>query len=326
MNTLRPWRLKTRVLRGERPAIMAILNATPDSFSDGGRFADRRQREFTPDLDAIVDAAKDAVRQGAAILDVGGESTRPGGEPIDESEELRRVVPVVRALVRTVDVPLSVDTYRPAVADAALHEGAEIVNDVAAGRYIGSQRRFALESETDFPEELAEVVARHGAAVVIMHMRGTPKTMQATPPEYPAGVVDEVLAFLKRRRDAFGAAGVSPERIAFDPGLGFGKTFEQNWSLVQESARFRVLDGPLLYGFSRKSFLRETARRYAETTGTSGDDALCCDVETLDFLTATLSALLAARPVELLRVHNVRQTALALQLARYSQHSKDATP
>ena len=150
--------------------------------------------------------------------------------------------------------------------------------------------------------------------------------MQATPPEYPAGVVDEVLAFLKRRRDAFGAAGVSPERIAFDPGLGFGKTFEQNWSLVQESARFRVLDGPLLYGFSRKSFLRETARRYAETTGTSGDDALCCDVETLDFLTATLSALLAARPVELLRVHNVRQTALALQLARYSQHSKDATP
>lgn len=317
MPFLFPDRFQSFNLNVERPTIMAILNVTPDSFSDGGRFNTNSADAFDIDVDAVVEAARNAIRDGAEILDVGGESTKPGAEPVDEAEETRRVVPVVQALARTFDVPISIDTRRPCVADAALEVGASIVNDVAAGRYIDSQRRLADETESGFPEEMAEVVARRGASVVIMHMRGIPKTMQAATPEYPGGVVDEILAFLKRRRDAFVAVGVAPERIAFDPGLGFGKTFDQNWSLIANLERFRELGGPVLLGFSRKTFLRETARRYNEGRGLT-DEAALPDVATLDQETATLSALVAARGVEILRVHNVRQTALALEIARRS--------
>lgn len=310
-------RLPNRIFTSDQPAIMAILNITPDSFSDGGRFAKGRDNSFTPDLDAIVDAAKLAIKNGASILDVGGESTKPGIDPIDEAEELRRVVPVVRALKKAVDVPISVDTYRPATADAVIAEGAEIINDISGGRYLDSSQRFADEMEFGFPEEMAEVVARSGAAVVLIHMRGTPKTMQTTPPEYPSGVVEEVAAFLKRRRDAFVDAGVEAERIVLDPGLGFGKTFEQNWSLVSGIEQLRTLGAPLLYGFSRKRFLRETFARYYKDSGAPLPDGTP-DQRTLDFETATLCAILAAQKVEILRVHNVQATALALRIARYS--------
>ncbi len=312
-----PDRFPSFNLNAERPTVMAILNVTPDSFSDGGRFDSNSGGAFKIDVEAVVEAARNAIRDGAEILDVGGESTKPGAKPVDEAEETRRVVPVVRTLAREFNVPISVDTRRPCVADAALGVGAMIVNDVAGGRYIDSQRRLAEESESGFPEEMAEVVARRGASVVIMHMRGIPKTMQAAPPEYPDGVVEEVLAFLERRRDAFVAAGVALERIAFDPGLGFGKTFDQNWSLIANLERFHELGGPLLLGFSRKTFLRETARRYNETRGLT-DEAAFPDVATLDQATATLAALAATRGVEILRVHNVRQTALALEIARRS--------
>ena len=227
---IKTWTLKTRTVRFGRTVLMGILNVTPDSFSDGGRFAKASSR-FDVDLDALADAARKLVRDGAGILDVGGESTRPGSAPVDEAEELRRVAPAIAALKRAVDVPISVDTYRAAVADAALEAGAEIVNDVAAGRYISSQKRFAAEDEEGFPEEIAEVARRRGAAVVLMHMRGTPQTMQEGTPVYPQGVTNEVCAFLARRRDRFLGAGVPLESIAFDPGLGFGKTFEQNWDL-----------------------------------------------------------------------------------------------
>lgn len=320
MSSSRFWRLRTRGLDLTRPIIMAILNVTPDSFSDGGRFARRCDGAFEVDVDSVLDAAKNAVRDGAAILDVGGESTKAGVDPVDEAEESRRVIPVVRALVENLDVPVSVDTYRPSVADAALEAGAEIINDVAAGRYLESSGRFAEETESGYPEEMAEVAARRGAGIVLMHMRGTPKTMQACAPQYPGGVVDEVLAFLKRRRDAALANGVAPEQIVFDPGLGFGKTFEQNWALVAGAERFRELGGPLLYGFSRKTFLRETARRFEEAT--SGLDANP-DRQTLDFATATLSGLLAARGVEILRVHDARRAAFALELARRSVGESD---
>ena len=278
MPFLFPDRFQSFNLNVERPTIMAILNVTPDSFSDGGRFNTNSADAFDIDVDAVVEAARNAIRDGAEILDVGGESTKPGAEPVDEAEETRRVVPVVQALARTFDVPISIDTRRPCVADAALEVGASIVNDVAAGRYIDSQRRLADETESGFPEEMAEVV---------------------------------------RRRDAFVAVGVAPERIAFDPGLGFGKTFDQNWSLIANLERFRELGGPVLLGFSRKTFLRETARRYNEGRGLT-DEAALPDVATLDQETATLSALVAARGVEILRVHNVRQTALALEIARRS--------
>lgn len=309
-----PWNLRTTTLDSPQPIIMAILNVTPDSFSDGGRFRESQDGAFEVDIDAVVDAAKKALRDGAVILDVGGESARPGADPIEEAEEMRRVIPVVRALRREVGAPISVDSYRPSVAAAALEEGAEIINDVAAGRYIESEKRFADENEEGFREEMAEVVAKYGAAVVLMHMKGAPKTMQTGEIEYPVGVVENVCAFLERRRDAFVNAGVNEYKICYDPGLGFGKTYEQNWELAAHSDFFRRLGGPVLYGYSRKSMLRETARRYREECGIAPENALP-DRATLDFETGVLSAFLATKGVEVLRVHDVPGTALALRIA-----------
>ncbi|MBP5621877.1 MAG: dihydropteroate synthase [Thermoguttaceae bacterium] len=315
---IKSWTLKTRTIRFERTVLMGILNATPDSFSDGGRFAKKSDR-FDVDLDALVDAGRKLVRDGAGILDVGGESTRPGSDPVDEAEELRRVVPAIRALKAALDVPISVDTYRPAVADAALESGADIVNDVAAGRYIGSQKRFAQEDEEDFPEETAEVAKRRGAAVVLMHMRGVPKTMQERTPEYPNGVVNEVCAFLARRRDRFLEQGVPIEKIAFDPGLGFGKTFEQNWELLKNVDKLHELGGVLLVGDSRKRFLAETARRFNESREAPPDDDVDPDaIRTRDFATVATTVALARKGVQIARVHNVALSAFALDLARRS--------
>lgn len=316
-STITVWRLKTKTIDLSRPCIMGILNATPDSFSDGGKYRSQSSSEFAVDIDAIVDAGRKLVRDGAGMLDVGGESTRPGSDPVDEAEELRRVVPVVRALHAALDVPISVDTYRPAVADAALEAGAEIINDVAAGRYVGSQKRFAEEDEDGFPEETAEVAARRGAGVVLMHMLHTPKTMQATEPVYPRGVVEEVCAFLARRRDRFVELGTPLERIAFDPGLGFGKTVEQNWELLRRVDELGKLGGPLLVGDSRKRFLIETARRFNERRGVVADSDVDPDsIATRDAATAATSVALARRGVGVIRVHNVAASAFALELAR----------
>ena len=315
---IKTWTLKTRTVRFGRTVLMGILNVTPDSFSDGGRFAKASSR-FDVDLDALADAARKLVRDGAGILDVGGESTRPGSAPVDEAEELRRVAPAVAALKRTVDVPISVDTYRAAVADAALEAGAEIVNDVAAGRYISSQKRFAAEDEEGFPEEIAEVARRRGAAVVLMHMRGTPQTMQEGTPAYPQGVTNEVCAFLARRRDRFLDAGVPLERIAFDPGLGFGKTFEQNWELLRNVDKLRELGGITLVGDSRKRFLAETARRFNSAREAEPDADVDPDARhTRDFATAATTVALARKGVQIVRVHNVAISAFALDLARRS--------
>lgn len=315
---IKTWTLKTRTVRFERTVLMGILNVTPDSFSDGGRFAKASSR-FDVDLDALADAARRLVRDGAGILDVGGESTRPGSAPVDEAEELRRVAPAIAALKRAVDVPISVDTYRAAVADAALEAGAEIVNDVAAGRYISSQKRFAAEDEEGFPEEVAEVARRHNAAVVLMHMRGTPQTMQEGTPVYPQGVTNEVCAFLARRRDRFLDAGVPLEKIAFDPGLGFGKTFEQNWELLRNVDKLRELGGITLVGDSRKRFLAETARRFNSAREAEPDADVDPDARrTRDFATAATTVALARKGVQIVRVHNVALSAFALDLAQRS--------
>ena len=315
---IKTWTLKTRTVRFDRTVLMGILNVTPDSFSDGGRFAKASSR-FDVDLDALADAARKLVRDGAGILDVGGESTRPGSAPVDEAEELRRVAPAIAALKRAVDVPISVDTYRAAVADAALEAGAEIINDVAAGRYISSQKRFAAEDEEGFPEEIAEVARRRGAAVVLMHMRGTPQTMQEGTPVYPQGVTNEVCAFLARRRDRFIDAGVPLESIAFDPGLGFGKTFEQNWELLRNVDKLRELGGITLVGDSRKRFLAETARRFNSAREAEPDADVDPDArQTRDFATAATTVALARKGVQVVRVHNVAISAFALDLARRS--------
>ena len=316
------WRLKTRTLPLDRPVLVGIINATPDSFSDGGQFSVDANSLFRVDLNAVVAKARALIRDGATMLDVGGESTRPGSEPVGEAEEIRRVVPVVKALTDAFSVPISVDTYRPAVADAALEAGAEIVNDVASGRYIESQNRFADDTENDFPEEMADVVRRRGAAVVLTHMQGTPRTMQIAP-RYDLGVFEEVFDFLRRRRDRFVELGVDAARIALDPGVGFGKTFEQNWELIRRAADFYALSQPLYFGCSRKRFLIETLRRAVaaretETPLTDESQRLYEPFEPeniveRDAATAATTLLLAERGVRIFRVHNVLRNAVALK-------------
>lgn len=208
-----------------RPGVMGVVNVTPDSFSDGGRVADP------------VAHARALAAEGAALIDIGGESTRPGAAPVSADEEQARVVPVIEALVRGgLEVPISIDTRKPAVARAALAAGAAIVNDVSG-----------LADPA-----MVEVVAAASAAVVIMHMQGTPETMQAAP-SY-VDVVAEVAAFLAERRERAVRAGVDPAAVLLDPGLGFGKTVEHNLSLLRHLERLACL-GPLVVGLSRKSTL-----------------------------------------------------------------------
>jgi dihydropteroate synthase len=208
---------------------MGIVNVTPDSFSDGGRY-------LAPD--AAVSHALELVRQGADLLDIGGESTRPQAAPVPEAEELRRLIPVIERLAPTVGIPISVDTQKAAVARAALAAGANIVNDIAANRTN---------------DALWRIVAEAGAGYVAMHMQGTPQTMQQNP--LYADVVEEVTAFFADRLERLAAAGVAREQVALDVGIGFGKTLEHNLELLRALGRFRKLRRPLLLGVSRKSFI-----------------------------------------------------------------------
>jgi dihydropteroate synthase len=211
------------------PAVMGIVNVTPDSFSDGGRF-------FAAD-DALAQALT-LVREGAAVVDIGGESTRPGSEQVTLDEELRRVLPVVEALAGSVGVPISVDTMKAGVARRTLAAGAALINDVSALR---------------FDDELVDVVAETGCPVCLMHMQGMPKTMQDDP-RYD-DVVDEVLGFLEQRMAFALARGVREEQIMVDPGIGFGKTVAHNLALLDGLDRFSTLGRPVVLGASRKRFL-----------------------------------------------------------------------
>jgi dihydropteroate synthase len=212
-----------------RPLVMGILNVTPDSFSDGGRFLDR---------DRAVRHALSMCEEGAEVIDVGGESTRPGSEPVALQDELDRVIPVVEAITDETDVPVSIDTQKAEVAGQALSAGARIINDVSALR-------------TD--DAMAGVAARTGAAVVLMHMQGTPETMQKEP-QYD-DVVADVCGWLGNRIDAATRAGIDRGRILVDPGFGFGKRLEHNLALLRNLARFHELEAPLLVGTSRKSMI-----------------------------------------------------------------------
>jgi len=219
----RPWRL------GARPLVMGILNVTPDSFSDGGDCAD-------PDTAVARGLAMAAA--GADLLDVGGESTRPGSRAVSAGEEAARVVPVIRELARHLTIPISVDTVKAAVAAAALDAGAVLLNSVRP-----------LHEEPD----LLDLLRHCGAGAVLMHMRGTPQTMQGLT-QY-GDVAAEVLRFLDHGLRALAEAGIAPERIILDPGLGFAKTAEQNLELIRALGRFRALGRPVLAGPSRKSFI-----------------------------------------------------------------------
>lgn len=254
-----------------RPQVMGIVNVTPDSFSDGGTHA-------SPSL--AVDFAQRLVEDGAQILDIGGESTRPGAEPVSVTEELDRVMPVLEQL-RELQIPISIDTYKPEVMAAALAAGASIVNDVKA---LGA------------PGAL-EVVARSNAAVCLMHMQGEPRTMQDNP-RY-GDVVQEVREFLGSRLAAAEAAGIGRERLLVDPGFGFGKTFSHNLDLLRQLETFRGLGAPVLVGISRKGML-------GKITGRGTDDRVYSSVA---------AALLAViKGASIVRVHDVRATRDALEV------------
>jgi dihydropteroate synthase len=214
---------------GSRTHIMGILNVTPDSFSDGGRHADTAR---------AITQARLMAAQGADIIDVGGESTRPGAEPVSEDEELRRIIPVIERLASELTIPISVDTYKSRVARKALEAGASIVNDV-------SGLRFSLD--------MAGIVAEYGAAVVIMHIKGTPRDMQQDP--VYTDVVAEVKSYLADSIALAVQAGVNPESILVDPGIGFGKTLEHNLTLLNRLGELRGLGCPILLGTSRKKFI-----------------------------------------------------------------------
>ena len=268
------WRLRRTDLHfRKRPLLMGIVNVTPDSFSDGGNY-------FDPDA-----AAAHAIRlqmAGADILDIGGESTRPGAEPVDAHEELRRILPVLERLRNRARVPISIDTTKAAVAEAALAAGAEIINDISALTADPAMIGLAAEAQ---------------CGVCAMHMRGNPQTMQQNP--HYDDVVEEVASYLSDARDRLVAAGIDRARIALDPGIGFGKTLEHNLALLGAIGRFRSLGCPLVVGPSRKRFIGDVLGdlRADRTAGTLG-----------------VCAALAGQGVDVLRVHDVQPVAEMLSV------------
>jgi dihydropteroate synthase len=256
-----------------RPAIMGILNITPDSFSDGGRFGDRG---------LALQHAHDMAAAGAAIIDVGGESTRPGALPVSLQEELDRVLPVIESLRRELDVLVSIDTMKPQVMRQAVAAGAGMINDVQALQAPGA----------------LDVAASSGAAVCLMHMQGQPQTMQAAP-QY-ADVVTEVRSFLQVRADTCIAAGMAADRIVLDPGFGFGKSLEHNLQLLANLQQLAQAGYPLLVGLSRKSIL-------ARLTGRPVDDRLAGSL--------ALAAIAVLHGARIVRCHDVAETRDAVRVA-----------
>lgn len=258
---------------GKRTYIMGILNVTPDSFSDGGQYFD---------LASAIAQGQKLVAEGADVLDIGGQSTRPGATIVPLAEELRRVIPVVKALAPIVNVPISIDTTRSVVAAEALAAGATWVNDVSGG--------------TDDPE-LLPVVARSGATVVLMHRRGNPQTMQSLT-DYE-DLVGEVHEFLARQRDKAQQLGIT--QIILDPGIGFAKNTEQNVTLLRELSRFRDLNCPLLVGPSRKSFIGHILNQPDPQQRVWGTAAACCAA--------------IAHGADMVRVHDVAAIRQVVQVA-----------
>lgn len=263
-----------RFALGPRTWLMGVVNVTPDSFSDGGAYFDAAK---------AVDRGLELVSEGADIVDVGGESTRPGSRPVPEAEEIGRVVPVIGALRRKTQALISVDTTKAAVARAALDAGADIVNDTSAFR---------------FDPAMPGTVARSGAGVVLMHMQGTPLTMQQSP-RYE-DLIGEISGFLAERILVAEAAGIPGERIVVDPGIGFGKSFDHNLEILRRQELFHGLGRPLLLGFSRKAFLGRILGRPPD-----------------ERLEGTIAAavLSVERGAHILRVHDVGPVARAVRSA-----------
>jgi dihydropteroate synthase len=266
------WRCLNRVVDLTRPVVMGILNVTPDSFSDGGRYAS---------AGAALDRAAVMAAEGADIIDIGGESTRPGAVGVLESVEIERVVPIIERIARTLDVTISVDTSKPGVMAAATAAGAHIVNDVFALRAPGAR----------------EWAARSGVGVCLMHMQGEPRTMQHRP--LYQDVVAEVSEFLVQARDSCLSAGVAQDAIVLDPGVGFGKGLEHNMTLLKELPRLVALGSPLLVGVSRKSFIGRILDRSTEERLYGG---------------LGLAALAVSMGARIIRTHDVAPTLDAIRM------------
>lgn len=249
---------------GDRPLIMGIVNVTPDSFSDGGRFLQ---------TDLAVEQALRLTEQGADLLDIGGESTRPASAQVAEDEELQRVIPVIERLATRVTVPISIDTSKASVARRAIQVGARIVNDISGLR---------------FDPRMIDVCRDSTCGIICMHMQGTPQTMQIAP-QY-TNVVEEICEFFRERLQIMADAGIAANRVALDPGVGFGKTAQHNIEILNSITRFQALGRPILIGHSRKGFLQKV-------TGRPVDERL--------FGTVGVSVGVAHQGVEMIRVHDV---------------------
>ncbi len=268
-----------------RPRVMGIVNVTPDSFSDGGAYWSLAQN-----VSAAMARCEHMLAEGADLLDIGGESTRPGAQPVPIEEELARVLPVLRHAV-TLGVPISIDTYKPAVMQAVLDLGTDVINDVWAFRQAGA----------------VEVVARHGGCgICLMHMHREPQTMQTSPMQ--GNIVPQVLSFLRQSAETLQSAGVDRQRIVLDVGIGFGKTVAQNFSLLARQHEFLATGYPLMAAWSRKSSLATLTGLGSSTGAFSMTDA--------NRLVSSVSAALLAveRGARLVRVHDVRETAQALRV------------
>lgn len=256
----------------ERPLVMGIVNVTPDSFSDGGQH---------DDTDSAVAHARQLIEEGAQILDLGGESTRPGADPVSVADELDRLLPVIEAL-RDCGVPLSIDTFKPEVMRATLDAGADMINDIYGFRQPGA----------------IEAVAQSRCGLCVMHMKGEPRTMQALPPEY-TDLIGEIGLFLGSRAQKLRAAWVDPRRIVLDPGFGFGKTADQNFQLLRRLSSLRSTGYPLLIGLSRKNMIGQaTGRPIGDRLSGSIAAALAC----------------VSRGASIVRVHDVAATVDALKV------------
>jgi dihydropteroate synthase len=255
--------------------IMGIINTTPDSFSDGGKYNSTSE---------AIDFAYELLREGADIIDIGGESSRPGADPISAEEEIKRISPLLSELVKNTESTVSIDTYKSSTANYALNNGACLVNDI---------------SGLSFDKEMVDIVIRHNASIVIMHMKGTPKTMQKNP-NYD-NVIDEICDFLTNQVDFAINKGVSSDKIIIDPGIGFGKTLNDNYEIIAKLSQICDLGHPVLVGPSRKSFI-----------GTTLDEPVEKRLEG----SITAAAMCYHSGAKILRVHDVKETKKSLSIVK----------
>jgi dihydropteroate synthase len=260
-----------KMILGNKTLIMGILNVTPDSFYDGGLNFDRSK---------AIERAYELHKDGADIIDIGGESTRPGAEPVSLSEEIDRVCPVIETITKNINIPVSIDTYKAKVAEEALKLGASIVNDI---------------SGLNFDENMADIAAKYDSYVIIMHIKGTPKNMQVNP-RYD-NLQEEIYSYLKVSKEKAIASGVVEEKIIIDPGIGFGKTLEDNYRIINNINYFKKMGNPVLIGLSRKSLINKLYEKPVDSL----------------YATIALNSASAVLGADIIRVHDVKEHYLAFK-------------